>query len=59
MDEPEWRLAAEEGFEWDEGNSEKNWIAHRVSRAECEELFVNQPLLVAEDVRHSEREARW
>ena len=26
-------------FEWDRGNQEKNWVKHRVSREECEEIF--------------------
>ena len=46
------------GFQWDEGNSEKNWIKHRVTRAECEQVFSNQPLVVGEDERHSQDEPR-
>lgn len=46
------------GFEWDEGNSEKNWRAHAVTRAEAEEAFANAPVVVAEDVRHSQEEPR-
>ena len=46
------------GFQWDEGNSEKNWIKHRVTRAECEQVFFNQPLVVGEDERHSQHEPR-
>jgi uncharacterized DUF497 family protein len=41
------------GFQWDEGNADKNWIKHRVSRSECEEVFFNKPLLVASDLGHS------
>lgn len=47
------------GFDWDEGNSEKNWIKHRVSRGEAEEVFFNQPLLVADDEAHSLNESRY
>lgn len=47
------------GFQWDEGNAEKNWIRHQVSRAECEELFFNEPLIVAPDIKHSTREPRF
>ncbi len=47
------------GFEWDEGNSEKNWIKHQVSRGECEELFFNEPLAAARDDKHSEDEPRY
>lgn len=47
------------GFEWDEGNRDKNWVRHRVSVAECEQVFFNVPLLIARDVRHSSREPRY
>lgn len=46
------------GFEWDEGNSKKNWHLHQVTDAECEEIFFNQPLVIAADERHSKREPR-
>jgi uncharacterized DUF497 family protein len=45
--------------EWDEGNSEKNWHLHRVSRAEAEGVFFNRPILVAPDAGHSEKEVRY
>ena len=48
-----------EGFEWDEGNSEKNWIRHRVSKNECEEVFFNCPVFATEDTKHSENEQRF
>lgn len=47
------------GFQWDEGNAEKNWVKHRVRQAECEEVFYNEPLLVALDVGHSQVEPRF
>jgi uncharacterized protein len=43
-------------FEWDKGNSDKNWIKHKVSRPEIEEVFTNEPLLVSEDTKHSQKE---
>jgi uncharacterized DUF497 family protein len=46
------------GFEWDDGNIDKNWIKHGVSPSECEQMFFNQPLVVAEDNVHSEAEER-
>lgn len=46
------------GFEWDKGNLSKSWLKHGVSPAEAEELFFNQPFVVAEDLRHSQKEAR-
>ena|SRR5215207_2566861 len=46
-------------FDWDGGNAEKNWQRHRVSQAECEQIFFNRPLVVADDERHSESELRF
>ena len=53
------RMTRAVGFQWDEGNLEKNWLAHKVSPAECEQLFFNQPLVVAADLAHSEAEERF
>lgn len=47
------------GFQWDAGNSEKNWLAHDVSQAETEQAFFNRPVLVLPDVRHSQAEPRY
>jgi uncharacterized DUF497 family protein len=47
------------GFEWDEGNSQKNFIGHQVSDGECEQVFFNVPLIVHEDVKHAIIEKRW
>ena len=48
-----------DGFEWDEGNLTKNWDRHQVSSAECEEVLLNVPLLLADDAKHSVDEARY
>ncbi|NBF40545.1 MAG: BrnT family toxin [Spirochaetes bacterium] len=47
------------GFEWDEGNVNKNWDSHRVSPHEAEQVFFNHPLIVADDVRHTRIERRY
>ena len=47
------------GFQWDDGNSEKNWISHQVSRSECEQIFFNQPLIIGSDEKHSKNEDRY
>jgi len=47
------------GFEWDAGNARKNADRHGVSQAEAEQVFVNQPLLLLDDARHSQTETRW
>ncbi len=48
-----------EGFQWDEGNAEKNWIRHKVTKNECEQMFFNKPFVVADDPKHSRAERRW
>lgn len=48
-----------EGFEWDEGNANKNWHLHRVTDQECEEVFSNVPIVIVRDTSHSEKEFRY
>jgi uncharacterized DUF497 family protein len=49
-----------DGFEWDKGNLEKNWKSHSVLPLESEQIFFNEPLIVAHDEKHSsEKETRF
>ena len=48
-----------EGFDWDEGNSKKNWYLHEVTDGECEDVFFNVPLIIAADKKHSSNENRF
>ena len=52
-------LARVEGFDWDQGNIEKNWERHKVGFIECEEVFFDRPLVVAEDTSHSKFEGLY
>ena len=52
-------LAECTGFDWDEGNLEKNWEKHGVAFWECEEVFLNRPIIVRSDPRHSRGESRY
>ncbi len=52
-------LSQLDGFEWDEGNRDKNRLKHKVSNGECEEIFFNQPLIVLEDHKHSKEEQQY
>ena len=45
------------GFDWDAGNARKN-KKHDVTNAEVEQVFLNKPLIVADDIRHSQKERR-
>ena len=47
------------GFQWDEGNKNKNLIKHQVEDWECEQVFFNEPLLILDDPKHSLAEKRW
>jgi len=53
----DWAEATE--FDWDGGNAEKNWLRHRVSQPESEQVFFNRPFVVAEDDLHSHNEVRF
>ena len=52
-------LYACRGFQWDEGNVDKNWIRHRVLNNGCEEVFFNKPIILADDPKHSQEEKRY
>jgi uncharacterized DUF497 family protein len=51
-------LSAILGFEWDSGNQRKN-DKHGVSTAEAEQVFFNSPLLLLDDLAHSQAEPRF
>ena len=46
------------GFDWDEGNARKSADKHDVSQSEAEQFFLNSPLLMSLDVKHSQEETR-
>ncbi|MFN7096019.1 MAG: BrnT family toxin [Gammaproteobacteria bacterium] len=48
-----------EGFDWDQGNINKNKEKHQVEYWECEQVFFNQPLLLMKDTDHSHHESRF
>jgi uncharacterized DUF497 family protein len=47
------------GFDWDDGNLEKNWELHRVPFWEAEEIFFNEPLVIKADAKHSKQESGY
>jgi len=46
-------------FDWDSGNSSKNLIKHQVTNQEAEEVFINEHLIIIEDISHSKNEKRY
>ncbi len=53
------KLAHCSGFDWDAGNTTKNWDLHQVTPAGYEQAFFNRPILVAVDEGHSAEERRY
>ena len=47
------------GFQWDQGNIDKNLIKHDIENWECEQVFFNRPLLVLDDPKYLISEKRW
>lgn len=47
------------GFDWDQGNTNKNYLSHDVTDSECEEVFFNRPFIVSNDEKHSTLENRY
>jgi len=47
------------GFDWDDGNRDKNWEKHNVTSGECEDLFFNEPFFTYFDDPHSRDENRY
>ena len=47
------------GFQWDDGNDRKSAVKHGVTRSEAEQVFLTEPPLIVEDVRHSQSEPRF
>lgn len=45
-------------FQWDEGNVRKNEIKHGIYYKECEEIFIDEPIFLA-DIKHSVHEKRY
>lgn len=46
-------------FDWNSGNKEKNYIKHKVTVDESEEVFYNQYLSIFQDLQHSKHEKRF
>src|SRR3990170_6483046 len=46
-------------FEWDKGNIEKSYKKHGISPEESEELFLDESVLLQEDIKHIQTEGRY
>ncbi|OGD87695.1 hypothetical protein A2936_02135 [Candidatus Uhrbacteria bacterium RIFCSPLOWO2_01_FULL_47_25] len=45
-------------FDWDKGNINKNIAGHKIKNEEAEEVFINQPIILLKDKKHSQSESR-
>lgn len=48
-----------DGFDWDHGNTHKIINKHNVIPSQAEQIFFNEPLLLMDDVKHSQHEPRY
>ena len=46
-------------FQWDAGNTNKNWVKHRVTNEECEEVFFDPHKRILKDTLHYKKEERF
>jgi len=46
-------------FEWDNGNTQKNFTKHGVENEESESIFLDSDTVLAEDSKHSGKEERY
>ena len=46
-------------FEWDAGNLDKSYQKHGIHPKEAEEIFLDQDLLIIEDIKHQQDEPRF
>lgn len=47
------------GFEWDKGNVDKSYRKHGITPNEGEEVFLDENILLSEDIEHSKQEERF
>lgn len=46
-------------FEWNKGNTNKNWQKHKVSTDEAEQAFFDEDKITTDDLSHSQLEKRY
>lgn len=47
------------GFDWDQANSNKSFLKHKITQLESEQIFFNDPLYIDPDIDHSKHEERF
>lgn len=53
------KLSDYKSFEWDKGNTDKNYKKHGVLSNEAEESFLDERALILKDIKHSQKEKRY
>lgn len=52
-------LSKVKGFQWDKGNVDKSYQKHGITPNEAEEVFLDENMLLMEDIKHSVQEERF
>lgn len=52
-------LSKVKGFQWDKGNVDKSYQKHGITPNEAEEVFLDENILLLEDIKHSKQEERF
>lgn len=52
-------LSKIKSFQWDKGNIDKSYQKHGITPNEAEEVFLDENILLLEDVEHSKQEERF
>ncbi len=47
------------GFDWNKWNVDKNWIKHKITSKESEEIFFDKNKKILKDLLHSNKETRY
>jgi uncharacterized DUF497 family protein len=56
---PQKDIELAEGFEWDEGNIDKNRLKHRVDTNECEQVLFNPKIILKDKAHSTKNEIRY
>jgi len=47
------------GFEWDKANIDKSYKKHGITPNQAEEIFLDENVILVEDIKHSQKEKRF
>ncbi|PIP88365.1 hypothetical protein COW80_00680 [Candidatus Beckwithbacteria bacterium CG22_combo_CG10-13_8_21_14_all_01_47_9] len=45
-------------FDWNKGNLDKSYLKHGITQRQAEEAYLDEKLILIEDIKHSQKEKR-